>query len=147
MKVLITGPRSHLDDDRGLPYMHLTVDLDTLPREGEHITLNGGGGYTVVRRMWYVTSPENEAYWARGDYEENGEFEAVHLDVEPDGYRNETYTLDGARREGYLKGHQDAARELAGRLSELEKAGILDADVRMAVVLGWLAMETGEVKS
>lgn len=139
MKVLISGPRSSRTENRDLPWMHLTVDLEALPREGEHITLNSGGGYTVIRRMWWVTGPENEAYWASGEYEEDGKFEAVHLDVEPDGYRTETYTMDGARREGYLKGRQDAVRELHARITELEKAGLSKPEHVTATVLAWLA--------
>ena len=76
--------------------------MEELPKRGDVIILNSGGSYYVRNIMWWVDGPENDAYWSRTeDYEVEGQYQIVHIDVEPDN-RRECYGYParaGGRRE------------------------------------------------
>lgn len=143
MRVLISGPRSGLTEKLELPHLHIELDLEELPKKGETIILNNGNSYVVTDIMWWVDGPEDESYWDHNsDYDTTeGRYQTCHISVEPSGYRNEIYTMDGARKEGFEAGRKSAVRELASRLLELTKAGeeFSTPQTQLAVVAGWLA--------
>jgi hypothetical protein len=146
MKVLISGPRRGLTEDRKFPHLHIEVDLEELPKKGETIILNSGSGYVVTDVMWWVDGPENEAYWTYdSDYETTeGKYQIAHVNVEPSDYRKQAYTMDAARREGYASGRAAATRELRQRLAAAERAGLTAPEMTMAAVLTWMAEQEGQ---
>ena len=126
MKAVITGPRSGLDEDLNLPYMHIELDLEELPKRGDVIILNSGGSYYVKNIMWWVDGPENEAYWSmKGDYNVEGQYQVVHIDVEPDN-RPDRYGYPAGLEEGKKRGGEVYLGELRNMLELARSAGGLD---------------------
>jgi hypothetical protein len=126
MKTLITGPRSGLTDERELPWMHIELELEELPKRGDVIILNSGGSYYVKNIMWWVDGPENDAYWNRTqDYEVEGQYQVVHIDVEPDN-RREHYGYPAGLEDGKKQGGETFLAELRSMVGLAKSAGGLD---------------------
>jgi hypothetical protein len=137
MKAVITGPRRGLTSKLELPYLHLEVEYEDLPKVGETIIVNSGSSYTVKNIMWWVQGPENEDYWHfDGDYNAEARHEIVHIDVEPADMKG--HDLYG---EGKAAGRREAARDLARIVEIARKAG--DTTVS-AMTQGWLREQLGE---
>jgi len=120
MKARIIGPRSGLTEDYEMPWMGIEIDYEELPKVGEHICLNGGSIYVVKDISWWVTAPEDEDYWSRGDYKDKpGEHEIVHIMVAPPGDDDHFDFQDGLRR-----GRQGAIDDLREAMKLAVKAGL-----------------------
>lgn len=140
MKVIISGPRRlpRRDDPRDpWPHMHIELDLPELPAEGEHIIVNDGSSYTVRRRMWWVDTPQNEAYWSwDGDYDtDQGIYKIAYLDVLPSDY-DEPFTADKMLAEGAERGHEQAAAEVENLLNLTAAPGV-DPASALAMLQEW----------
>lgn len=134
MKAVITGLRSGLSaPDFATGALHLDVDLEELPKPGEHIILNSGSAYVVESVMWWVQGPENDDYWAKGDYRETAEFEAVHVNVRPADIAGHDLYADGRAR-----GRRDAAADLVSLLKLTEQ---VDGGALRSVVTEWARRE------
>ena len=142
MKVIISGPRrlpSRIDPRDPWPHMHIELDLPALPAEGEHITLNGGGTFTVKRRSWYVESPENEAYfgWNSNYDTDEGRYDVVYLNVMPSDY-DVPFTPDKMQAEGIEIGREQAAAEVENLLDLAVTPGV-DPASALAMLRAWCA--------
>lgn len=139
MKAVITGPRSGLTEKLTLPHMHIEVDLEELPKKGQVIILNGGGSYYVKDIMWWITGPENDAYWSRDqDYDVEGEFQTVHVTVEPDN-RPERYGYPAGVTAGTKAGRQAVLTELRAFVAVVAAA---EGDYnRLGMIQAWLERE------
>jgi hypothetical protein len=136
MKVVITGPRSGLTDELELPWMHITMDLEQLPKEGQVFILNSGGSYYVKDIMWWVDAPENEAYWSRTqDYEVEGQYQIVHINVEPDN-RRERYGYPAGVEDGKMQGSDEAVAELRRLVDLVKSSGVHDG---VNVIDAWVS--------
>jgi hypothetical protein len=137
MKAVITGPRSGLNSDFKMSFLHLEIDYEELPKVGEHIVLNSGSDYVVERVMWWVQGEENDAYWSRTEnYEVAAEHEVVYVCVRPaDMYAHDLY------REGLKAGRREAAAELLELLKLTANAP--DSAVP-AIVRAWAEREGKE---
>ena len=136
MKVLITGPRSGLTDELELPWMHIELELEELPKRGDVIILNSGGSYYVKNIMWWVDGPENDAYWSRTqDYRVKGQYQIVHIDVEPDN-RRERYGYPAGLADGKKRGGEEFFAELRSLVDLSQSAGIGDG---LRLIDTWLA--------
>ncbi len=83
MKALITGPRTSFGEE--FAWLSSEIELETLPRVGDDMILNGGAVYTVESLQWFVNGPTTDDYYAGRDYAEPVEAEAVHVNVRPKG--------------------------------------------------------------
>lgn len=130
MKVIISGPRRLWQTEEMLagkpwPHLHVELDLPALPADGEHIILNNGSVYTVKRRMWWVDSPEDEAYWTwDADYRtDEGRYQTAYIDVLPSEY-DEPFTYDKAITEGITRGRENMAAEVEKLLDLADQPGV-----------------------
>ena len=139
MKVIMSGPKRmpSRDDPRDpWPHMHVELEMETLPDVGEHIIWNDGSSFTVKRRMFWVDSPEDGAYWDwNADYEGEGHAKVAYLDVLPS-YYDEPFTYDKALTEGIERGHEQAAAEVE-RLLDLASSPDVDPASALAMLRAW----------
>jgi hypothetical protein len=136
MKAVISGPRSNLTADLHLPFMHIELELEELPKRGDVIILNSGSPYYVTNIMWWVDGPENEAYWSHGDYRTDaGRYQVVHITVEPDN-RRKNYGYPAGLEDGKVQGGDQFLTELRELVCLAQDAGI---EGGLTIIDTWLA--------
>lgn len=142
MKAVITGPRHRLTaENLEFSWMHIELDLEELPKRGDVIILNSGSSYYVTNIMWWVDGPENDAYWSQtGDYEVEGRYQVVHIDVQPDD-RREYYGYPAGLEDGRKRGGEEFFAELRNLIELAEAANITRDGAGMKVISAWLAVK------
>lgn len=139
MKALITGPRSRSSaPDHELPYLHLEVELEELPKVGETIIVNDGNSVVVNSIMWWVDGPDTpEAYsFNGGTYEGAAVQKVVHVNVLPPDWPSD-HPYDAGKKAG----RREAAQALGELLGYLR--AVADAKVLHAAVTEWVKREEG----
>ena len=124
--------------DLEMGWMHIELNLEELPKVGEIIILNDGSSYYVTNVMWWVDGPQNEAYWARGDYRtDEGRFQTVNISVEPDN-RRERYGYPAGIEDGKIQGADEFIVQLREQVNLLNHATSGQAGVAMGLIEAWL---------